>query len=121
MLTCIHGQSEPKVTVYLQKIISIFRLPGEALFKETIKLHCLRTEGLVTVRATSHMGHNTSDKEVTTLVPRMKEFIICSIGGHLAHLLDVLYHQVYLHSSITLCFHFSVTTMKLLQSPVTHD
>ena len=36
-------------------------------------------------------------------------FIICSIGGLLAHLVDVLHHQVYFHFSFTLCFHFSVT------------
>jgi len=55
------------------------------------------------------MGHNTNDEEVATLVLRMKEFIIRSIGGLLAHLVDVLHHQVFLHFSITLCFHFSVT------------
>jgi len=38
----------------------------------------------------------------------MKVFIICSIGGLLAHLVDVL-HQVYFHFSFTLCSQFSVT------------
>jgi len=66
MLTWIHGQSEPKVTVYLQKIMSVFRLPGQALFEEKIKSYCLRKEGLVTVHATSHMGHNTNDEKVAT-------------------------------------------------------
>jgi hypothetical protein len=55
------------------------------------------------------MGHNTIDEELATLALRMKEFIICSIGGLLAHLVDVLHHQVCFHFSFTLCFHFSVT------------
>jgi len=53
--------------------------------------------------------NNTNDDEVATLVLRMKEFIICSIGGLLAHLADVLHYQVHFHFSFILCFHFSVT------------